>query len=197
MELPIITLKDQDNNQVNIKVTINKFIDRELQLLSLVFIKIGDTKTITNTNPKPLHYLMDTASVIILGGTANNVQITAQKKGIANLYYFLKDYWPTEIFKIQVVDHYLFTVLPTTGSQFLTVGAESEYYIYSGCGDYTLTTSNTNVISAELLAWPNEQNFSLNNPRKVHIKALQKGTSELKISNVETDEVKTVIVTVR
>lgn len=192
----IITLTDQDKNQVKIKVTINEYIAREMQLFNLVFVKIGDTKTITNTDPNPLYYLMDTASVIIVGGTANNVQITAQKKGYANLYYF-KEYWPTIIYNIQVIDHYLFTVLPTTSTLLLAVGAKSEYGILSGCGNYTLTISNTNVISAELLAWPNEQNLSMNNPRVVHIKALQKGTSELKITNVDTDEVKAVIVTVR
>jgi len=191
----IITLTDQDKNQVKIKVTIDEFIARVYPLSNLVFVKIGDTKNITNTDPKPLYYLMDTASVIQVGGTANNVQITAQKKGIANLYY-LKEYWPTIIYNIQVIDHYLFIVSPTTGSLQLAVGAESEYGILSGCGNYTLTISNTNVISAQLLAWPIEPTLSHNNPRVVRIKALQKGTSELKITNVETDEVKTVIVTV-
>jgi len=191
----IITLTDQDKNQVKIKITIDEFIARVYPLSNLVFVKIGDTKTITNTDPNPLYYLMDTASVIQVGGTANNVQITAKKKGIANLYY-LKEYWPTIIYNIQVIDHYLFTVSPTTGSLHLAVGAESEYSILSGCGNYTLTISNANVISAELLAWPIEPTLSWNNPRVVHIKALQKGTSELKITNVETDEVKTVIVTV-
>lgn len=192
----IITLTDQDKNQVKIKVTINELIAREMQLFSLVFVKIGDTKTITSTDPNPLYNLVDTASVISIGGTANTVQVTAQKKGFAYLYY-LKEYWPTLVYNIQVVDHYLFTVSPTTNNLLLSVGANSKYYIYSGCGNYALSISNTNVISAELLAWPNEQNLSQDNPRVVQINALQKGTSELNISNVETDDVKTVTVTVR
>ena len=116
-------------------------------------------------------------------------------KGVANLYY-LKEYWPTIIYNIQVIDHYLFVVSPTTGSIRLAVGGESEYYVLSGCGNYTLTISNTNSISTELLVWPIEATFNQNNPRVVHIKALQKGTSELKITNVETSEVVTVNVTV-
>ena len=191
----IITLTDQDKNQVKIKVTIDEFIARVYPLSNIVFVKVGDTKNITNTDPNPLYSLMDTASVIQVGGTANNVQITAKKKGVANLYY-LKEYWPTIIYNIQVIDNYLFTVSPTTESLRLTVGAESEYYVLSGCGNYTLTISNANPISAELLAWPIEPIISYNNPRIVHIKALQKGTSELKITNVETSEVKTVMVTV-
>ena len=191
----VITLTDQDKNLVKIKVTIDEFIARVYPLSNIIFVKVGDTKNITNTDPNPLYSLMDTASVIQVGGTANNVQITAKKKGVANLYY-LKEYWPTIIYNIQVIDHYLFTVSPSTGFLQLTVGAESEYYVLSGCGNYTLTISNTNAISAELLAWPIEQIFSHSNPRVVHIKALQKGTSELKITNVETNEVKTVIVTV-
>lgn len=187
----IITLTDQDKNQVKIKVTIDKFIARVYPLSNIVFVKIGDTKNITNTDPNPLYFLNDTASVIQVGGTANNVQITGKKKGVANLYY-LKEYWPTLIYNIQVIDHYLFTVSPTTESLRLAVGAESEYYVLSGCGNYTLTISNTNAISAELLAWPIEATLSHNNPRVVHIKALQKGTSELKITNVETSEVVTV-----
>lgn len=190
-----VTLTDRDSNKVKIKVTINEFIPRVYPLSNLVFIKVGDTKHITNTDPNPLYSLLDTASVIQIGGTANDVQITAKKKGIANLYY-LKEYWPTMIYNIQVVDHYLFTISPSTSSLPLAVGAESEYGILSGCGNYTLTISNTNAISAELLAWPIEQTLSHNNPRVVHIKALQKGTSELKITNVETAEVKTIIVTV-
>ena len=191
----IITLTDQDKNQVKIKVTIDELIARVYPISNIVFVKIGDTKNITTTDSNPLYCLMDTASVIQVGGTANNVQITAKKKGVANLYY-LKEYWPTIIYNIQVIDHYLFRVSPSTGFLQLAVGAESEYYVLSGCGNYTLTISNTNAISAELLAWPIEQIFSHSNPRVVHIKALQKGTSELKITNVETNEVKTVIVTV-
>jgi len=191
----IVTLSDKDNNQVKINVTINELIPRVYPLSNLVFVKVGDTKYIKNTDSNPLYYLLDTASVIQVGGTANNVQITAKKKGIANLYY-LKEYWPTLIYNIQVVDHYLFTISPTTSSLRLAVGNESEYGIISGCGNYTLTVSNTNAISAELLAWPIEPTLSHNNPRVVRIRALQNGTSELKITNVETAEVKTVIVTV-
>lgn len=191
----IITLSDRDNNQCKINVTINELIPRVYPLSNVVFVKVGDTKYIKNTDSDPLYFLMDTASVIQAGGTANNVQITAQKKGVANLYY-LKEYWPTIIYNIHVIDHYLFTVSPTTGSLRLAVGAESEYGIISGCGNYTLTISNTSAISAELLAWPIEPTLSHNNPRVVRIRALQKGTSELKITNVETAEVKTVIVTV-
>ena len=87
----IVTLTDKDNNQVKIKVTINELIPRVYPLSNLVFVKVGDTKYINNTDSHPLYFLMDTASVIQAIGTANNVQITAQKKGVANLYY-LKDY---------------------------------------------------------------------------------------------------------
>jgi len=191
----IVTLTDKDNNQVKIKVTINEFIPRVYPLSNLVFVKVGDTKYITNSDPNLLYFLNDTASIIQVGGTANNIQITAKMKGVANLYY-LKEYWPTIIYNIQVIDHYLFVVSPTTGSIRLAVGGESEYYVLSGCGNYTLTISNTNSISTELLVWPIEATFNQNNPRVVHIKALQKGTSELKITNVETSEVVTVNVTV-
>ena len=191
----IITLTDQDKNKVEIKVTINELIARGTPLSNLVFIKTGDTKIITITDPNPLYSLMDTASVIQVGGTANNVQITGQKKGQAYLYY-LKDYWPTMIYNIQVVDHYLFSVSPATDVLRLALGAESEYYVLSGCGNYTVSVSNTNAISAELLAWPVDPVSIQNNPRVVHIKALQKGSSELKITNVETSEVKIVTVTV-
>ncbi len=191
----IITLTDQDKNQVKIKVAINELIARVYPLSNIVFIEIGDTKNITNTDPDPLYCLLDTASVVLVKGTANNLQITAQKKGIAKLYY-LKDFWPTTIYDIQVIDHYLFTVSPATGSLRMAAGTESEYYILSGCGDYTLSVSNTNAISAELLAWPVEPTLSQNNPRVVHMRALAKGTSELKITNVDTSEVKIVFVTV-
>jgi len=190
-----ITLTDQDKNKVEIKVTIDELIARGTPVSNLIFIKTGDTKFITNTDPTPLYSLMDTASVIQVGGTANNLQITGQKKGQAYLYY-LNDYWPTMIYNIQVVDHYLFSVSPSTDALRLAVGAESEYTILSGCGNYSLTISNTNVLSAELLAWPVVPLSIYNNPRIVHIKALQKGSSELTITNVETSEVKTVIVTV-
>ena len=190
-----VTLSDQDSNQVKIKVTINELIARVVPLSAIVFVKIGDTKNISNTDPNPMFYLMDTASVVQVGGTADNVQITAKKKGVADLYY-LKDYWPTTIYNIHSVEHYHFIVSPTTGSLRLAVGAESEYYILSGCGSYSLTISNPNVISAELLAWPLEPTITQNNPRIVHIKALQKGTSELTITNDETSEAKTVIITV-
>lgn len=191
----IITLTDQDKNQVKIKVTINELIARVYPLSNIIFVEIGDTKNITTSDPDPLYCLLDTASVVQVKGTANNLQITAQKKGVANLYY-LKEYWPTAIYNIQVIDHYLFSVSPATNSLRMAAGAESEYYILSGCGNYTLTISNTNAISAELLAWPVEPTLSHNNPRVVHIRALAKGTSELKITNVETSEVKTVLVTV-
>lgn len=191
----IITLTDLDKNQVNIKVTLDELIPRVVPVSNIVYIKTGDTKNITNTDPSPLYYLMDTASVIKVGGTANNLQITAQKKGTATLYY-LKEYWPTTIYNIQVVDHYLFSVSPTTATLRLAVGAESEYYILSGCGNYSLTVSNTSAISAELLAWPIAPTLSQSNPRIIHIKALKSGSSELKITNVETSEEKTVIVTV-
>lgn len=190
-----VTLSDQDNNQVKIKVTINELIARVVPLSAIVFVKIGDTKNISNTDTNPMFYLMDTASVVQVGGTADNVQITAKKKGVADLYY-LKDYWPTIIYNIHAVEHYYFIVSPTTGSLRLAVGAESEYYILSGCGSYSLTISNPNVLSAELLAWPIEPTINDNNPRIVHIKALEKGTSDLIITNVETSEAKTVIVTV-
>lgn len=191
----VVTLTDQDKNQVEIIVIINEFIARGYPVSIMVFIKTGDTKFITNTDPNPLYYLKDTASIIQVGGTANNLQITAQRKGNAGLCY-LQDYWPTKFYNIQVVDHYFFTVSPSNTSLGLAVGAESEYYILSGCGNYTLTVSNTNTISAELLAWPIEQTYNQSNPRIVHIKALQKGSSELKITNVETSEVVTVIVIV-
>lgn len=191
----IVTLTDKDNNQVKIKVTINELIPRVYPLSNLVFIKVGDSKFIKNTDPNPLYFLKDTGSVIQAGGTANNVQITAKKKGNAYLYY-LKEYWPTTEYNIQAIEHYLFTVSPTTNTLRLAVGAESEYYILSGCGEYTLTNSNSNIISAELLAWPIEPTLNHSNPRVVHIKGLQKGSSELKITNVETSEVKTVNITV-
>lgn len=191
----IITLTDQDKNQVKIIVIIDEFIARGYPVTNLVFIKTGDTKFIPNTDPNPLYFLKDTASVIQVGGTPNNLQITAQRKGNASLCY-LQDYWPTIFYNIQVVDHYIFTVSPSYTSLRLAVGAESEYYILSGCGNYTLTISNANTISAELLAWPIEQTYKDSNPRVVHIKALQNGSSELKITNVETSEVVTVIVIV-
>lgn len=191
----IVTLTDKDNNQVEIQVKVKEFIARIYPLSSIVFVKIGDTRNIPNTDTNPLYYLLDTASVVQIGGTANNVQITGKKKGITYLYY-LKEYWPTAIFNIQVIDHYPFVVSPSTNSLRLAVGAQSEYGITTGCGNYTVTVSNTNVLSAELLDWPVEPTFSYINPRVVHIKALQKGTSELKITNVETAEVKTVNVTV-
>jgi len=191
----IITLTDQDKNQVNIKVTINELIPRVYAVSHIVFIKTGDTKLITNTGSNPLYYLIDTASVIQVEGSANNLQITAKKKGNASLYY-MEDYCTTEIYNIQVVDHYLFAVTPSTTGLRLAVGSESEYGIISGCGNYTLTVSNTNAISAELLAWPIEPALSQNNPRVVHIKALQSGSSELRITNVETSEIVTVNVTV-
>jgi hypothetical protein len=190
-----ITLTDKDKNQVTIKVTINEFIPRVIPLSNVVFVKIGDSKYITNTDPNPIYFLMDTASVIQVGGTATNVQITAKKKGTATLNY-LKEYWPTLTYNIQVIDHYLFTVTPSTNTLRHAVGTVSEYYILSGCGDYGLSNSNQNVISTELLAWPILTTLSHNNPRIVRIKGLQKGTSELKITNVETAEVKTVNVTV-
>ena len=56
--------------------------------------------------------------------------------------------------------------------------------------------SNPAAMSAELLPWPVEPTLSHSNPRVVRIKALQKGTSELKITNVETAEVKIVNVTI-
>ena len=191
----IITLTDQDKNQVQIKVTLNELIARVYPVSTIVFIKKGETKFITSTDPNPLYSLMDTASVIQVGGTANNLQITGRKTGIANLYYLL-EYWPTTIYDIQVVDHYSFTVSPTTDVLRLALGAESDFYVLSGCGNYTLTVSNTNVLSAELLAWPVEPLRYQDNPRIVHIKALKSGSSELKITNVETSEVKTVTVTV-
>jgi hypothetical protein len=191
----IITLTDLDKNQVNIKVTLDELIPRVSPVSNIAFIKRGDTKNITNTDPSPLYYLMDTASAIKVGGTANNLQITAQRKGTATLYY-LKEYWPTTIYNIQVVDHYIFSVSPTTATLRLAVGAESEYYILSGCGNYSLTVSNTSAITAELLAWPIAPALSQSNPRVIHIKALKSGSSELKITNVETSEEKTVIVTV-
>ncbi|MEA4983657.1 MAG: hypothetical protein VB066_13195 [Paludibacter sp.] len=191
----IITLTDQNENKVEITVTIDELIYRIVPVTNLVMIKTGDTKSITNSDPNPLYYLMDTASVIEIGGTKNNLQITALKKGNALLYY-LKEYWPTAIYNIQIIDHYLFTVTPTTSSLRLNTGAEAEYYILSGCGNYALTISDTNVLSAELLAWPVEPTINHNNPRIVRIRALQRGSSELKITNVETEEVKTVAVTV-
>ncbi len=189
----IVILRDKDNNQVKIKVTINELIPRVYPMSNLVYIKVGDSKFIKNTDPNPLYFLKDTGSLIQAGGTANNVQITAKKKGNAYLYY-LKEYWPTTEYNIQAIDHYLFTVSPATNTLRLAVGAESEYYILSGCGEYSLT--NSNIISAELVAWPVEPTLSHSNPRIVRIKGLQKGTSELKITNVETSEVKTVNVTV-
>lgn len=192
----VVTLTDQDKNEVRIRVKISKYIARELDYFSNVSIKIGDTKTIATTGPNALYYLIDTASVIRVGGASNNVQITAQKIGNAKLSY-LKEFWPSLIYYFQVIDHYPFIVSPNTGSRLLSVGTEADYGIISGCGNYSLTISDTNVISAELLAWPFERTLQLNNPRFVHIKALQKGTSELKITNVETDEVKTEIFTVR
>lgn len=191
----IVTLTDKDNNQVKIKITIDELIARVVPLSNLIQIKTGDTKSIKNTDPNPLYWLLDTASVVQAGGFADNVQITAKKKGSATLYY-LKEYWPTLIYNIQVIDHYAFFVSPATNSLRLDTEAVADYNIMSGCGDYTLTISNTSAISAELLAWPVDPPTSCNNPRIVRIKALQKGTSELKITDVETSQVKTVTVTV-
>ncbi|MDD2285159.1 MAG: hypothetical protein PHQ11_07140 [Paludibacter sp.] len=191
----IITLKDQDDNVVEIMVTINELIPRVYPLSILVFVKVGDTKYITNTDSNPLYFLMDTASVVQADETLSNVQITGKKTGVAHLYY-LKEYWPTIMYNIQVIEHYPFAVSPTTGTLRLAIGAESEYHVLSGCGSYTLTVSNSVAISAELIAWPIEPTFNQSNPRIIRIKALQKGTSELTITNVETSEVKIVNVTV-
>lgn len=191
----IITLKDQDDNNVEITVTINELIPRVYPLSKLVYVKVGDTKYITNTDPNPLYFLMDTAFVVQVGGTPGNVQLTGKKTGVAHLYY-LKEYWPTIMYNIQVIEHYPFAVSPATSTLRLAVGAESEYYVLSGCGNYSLSVSNSDVISAELIAWPVEPTFIQSNPRIVRIKALQKGTSELVITNVETSEVKIVYVTV-
>lgn len=191
----IITLKDQDDNIVEILVTINELIPRVYPVSNLVFVKVGDTKYITNTDSNPLYFLMDTASVVQASGTPGNVQITGKKTGVAHLYY-LKEYWPTIMYNIQVIEHYPFAVSPTTGTLRLAVGAESEYYVLSGCGNYTLTVSNSDVILTELIAWPVEPGFNQSNPRIIRIKALQKGNSELRITNVETSEVKVVHVIV-
>lgn len=190
-----IKLTDKDKNQVSIKVTINEFIARATPLSNVVFIKTGDTKNISNSDPANLYFLNDTASVIQAGVTATNVQITANKKGTATLYC-LKDYWPSIIYNIQVIDHYLFTVSPSTNTLGLAVGTVSEYYILSGCGNYNLSNSNPNVISTQLITWPILPTLSQSNPRIVRITGLQKGTSELKITNEETSEVKTVNISV-
>jgi hypothetical protein len=172
-----ITLTDKDKNQVSIKVTINEFIARATPLSNVVFIKTGDTKNIANSDPATLYFLNDTASVIQAGVTATNVQITAIKKGTATLYC-LKDYWPSIIYDIQVIDHYLFSVTPSTNTLGLAVGIVSEYYIVSGCGNYSLSNSNPNVISAQLITWPILPALSQSNPRIVRITGLQKGTTE-------------------
>lgn len=191
-----ITLIDNDNNQVNIKVTINEYILRVVPLSNLLFVKIGDTKSIITTDSNPMYSLIDSVSVINVAGVANNLEITGLKKGFADLYY-LKDYWPTMIYNIQVVDHYLFSVSPSTNSVRLFAGAETEYSILSGSGDYTITISDENVISAEFREWPMNPDFFYSNPRIVHIKAHKSGSSELTITDVETSEVKLVMVTVR
>lgn len=191
-----ITLVDQDNNQTKVNVIINEYIARAIPLLEPVYVKIGDTKNIAKMDANSFLYMDDTNSIIRTNVTTSNFQVTGIKEGTV-LSYQYTDFWPKNVYNLTVVSHYAFSISPSFRTLSLSVGGESEYYILSGCGNYSLTMSDASVISAELRDYPSERvDYSLSNPKIVHINAFQKGTAELTIANVETSESVTINVIV-
>lgn len=196
----VVTLSDKNHNQISINISINELITRAVPLSDIIFVKVGDTKTISNSDASSqsntLYYLLDTTSVVQLSGTISNINIKGLKIGVATLYY-LKNYWPTKIYNIQVIDHYSFIVSTPSAANQLTTGGESEVYILSGCDNYGLSISDTKIVSAELKAWPVVALDSYANPRIIQLKGLSKGTATLTITNIETAEEKKVSISVK
>lgn len=185
----VIRLTDGKKNRADIKVKINQLIPRIVPVTTRLFLEIGDSKYIKNSQPVPLYYLPDTASVISLDGTVNNLQITGQNIGDVTLYY-LSEYWPYRLYDISVVEHYPF-IISIIHSQLIEIGTECDVLIASGFGNYEITVSDESIISPSILPVEIDRIY-YNNPRIIKLKGLKAGDAKLNITNVDTSETESI-----
>lgn len=191
----IITLGDDKGNQVKISVVVNEYIARTVPVSSIVFIKKGASKSFSVTKPTTKYLATDTTTVLQFQESAGNVIVTGLKTGKTTFYCF-ENYWPNAIYDCRVVEHYDFMVAPSTTSTRIALGNEAEVYIHTGNGDYTVASSNSTAVSAELRPWPITPTIIESNPMIVHYKGTAVGTSTLTITDKETGLSKALAVTV-
>lgn len=186
----VVTLCDGDGNSVKIKVEVKNYIARVVPLSTVIFLKKGDTKSIEVTKANAVFAIHSSGSNSIqVKESGNKVLISGLSLGTATLYYF-EDFWPTQIYNVQIIEHYPFSISPSSTNISVPKGNDGELYIISGNGSYNLSTSVSGVISTELRPYPIAATLSQNNPAVVYYKAIATGVTVLTITDNETGESK-------
>lgn len=191
----VITVSDDKGNQVKINVSVNEFIPRAVPVCQIVFIKKGASKSISIASASAKYMTTDTTSVLQFQESTGSIIVTGLKTGKSMLYRY-EDYWPTQIYDCEVVDHYTFIISPSASTARVAMGNEAEVYIHMGNGDYSVTSSNSTAVTAELRPWPIAPTLFQSNPMIVHYKGNAVGNSNLIITDKETGSSKTITVTV-
>ncbi|GAT62083.1 hypothetical protein [Paludibacter jiangxiensis] len=186
----VVTLSDGEGNSVKIKVEVKNYIARIVPLSTVVFLKKGDTKSIEVTKANAVFAIHSSGSNSIqVKESGNKVLISGLSLGAATLYYF-EDFWPTQIYNVQIIEHYSFSISSSSTNISVTKGNDGELYIISGNGSYSLSTSASGVISTELRPYPIAATLSQNNPAVVYYKAIATGVTVLTVTDNETGESK-------
>ncbi|MBP1640233.1 MAG: hypothetical protein H6Q17_1816 [Bacteroidetes bacterium] len=185
----VVTLSDEAGNSVNIKVEVKNYISRPVPLLIPVLLKKGDKKSIEIANISAGFAIQSSNNAIQVQENGNNVLLTALSLGTSTVYQFA-NYWLKEVYAIQIVEHYPFSISPSSTNISVTKGYDGELYIVSGSGSYSLSTSVSGVISTELRPYPIAVSLSQNNPAFVYYKAIANGVSVLTVTDNETGESK-------
>lgn len=185
----IVTLRDGEGNSIKIKVEVKNYISRVVPVSTIIFLKKGDTKSIEVTKANAVFAIESGSNSIQVKESGNKVLISGLSLGTATLYYF-EDFWPTQIYNVQIIEHYLFSISPGSPNISISNGKDGELYIVSGSGSYSLSTSISGIISTELRPYPIAAPLSHNNPAVVYYKAIAPGVSVLTITDNETGESK-------
>jgi hypothetical protein len=185
----IVTLRDGEGNSVKIKVEVKNYISRVVPVSTVIFLKKGDTKSIEVTKANAVFAIESGSNSIQVKESGNKIMITGLSLGNATLYYF-EDFWPTQIYNVQIIEHYLFSISPGSPNISISNGKDGELYIASGSGSYSLSTSTSGIISSELRPYPIAAPLSHNNPAVVYYKAMAPGVSVLTVTDNETGESK-------
>ncbi|MTK53763.1 MAG: hypothetical protein F8N35_09915 [Paludibacter sp.] len=184
-----VTLSDGEGNSVKIKIEVKNYIPRIVPLSTVIFLKKGDTKSIEVTKANAVFAIESGSNSIQVKESGNKVMISGLSLGTATLYYF-EDFWPAQIYNVQIIEHYPFSISPGSSNISVNNGKDGELYIISGSGSYSLSTSTSGVISTELRPYPIAATLSQNNPAVVYYKAMASGVSVLTVTDNETGESK-------
>lgn len=181
------TIKVTDANGLKgtVKVNIETLILLPVPVSNLVFIKVGETKTIPILEEIKSNYFAVSEDESIATISLANKEVTIKGISLGEVELYITELiWPRWGYGVKVVDKY---PLFLSGSQIdVSVGSDAAYFhIIYGNGDYTFTSSNPTVADIEEVLPYTGHVEAASNGKTIKLKALKSGPATITVTDAE------------